>query len=84
MKVTFEYPVTFSTVDRAFTGAGIPPIPEDANRQAVGDNRVAYIGVTGEAWEHFVGNGTSQTSETYYWPALDLCPRAWARDVVAK
>ena len=83
MKVTFNYPVTFSTVDRAFTGAGIP-IPEDAVRLAVGDHVVAYLGVTGEAWECFLGNGTSETSETYYWPSLDLCPRAWAKDMVAK
>ena len=85
MKVTFEQPVTFSTLDRAFTGAGIPVPPVDAVRLTVGDHVVAYISVTtGEVWECFLGKGTSETSQTYYWPSIDLCPRAWAKDMVAK
>ena len=80
MKVTFEYRVTFSTVDRAFTGAGIPPIPEDAKRLVVGSHTVAYVSTNGEAWECFLGRGTSEMSKTYYWPSLSLCPRAWAQE----
>jgi hypothetical protein len=81
MKVEFQSPVAFSTIHRAFTGEGIPPIPADATRLVVGANTVAYIGDTGEAWEEFLGHGTTQTSQTFYWPSLDMCPRAWARGV---
>lgn len=81
MKIKFKYPVTFSTIDRAFTGAGIPPIPEDATRLVVSDSTVAFVSGTGEVWECFFGNGTSETSQTFYWPALDMCPRAWADKV---
>ena len=84
MKITFEKPVSFSTLDNAFTGAGIPSIPEDAHRYAVGPTTTAYVSNTGEVWECFAGNGTSQTSQTFYWPALALCPRAWAQELVAK
>ena len=80
MKVEFEKPVTFSTLHRAFTGEGIPPIPEDAKRVAVSSRTTAYLSTTGEAWECFAGNGTSLSSQTFYWPALDLCPRAWAQE----
>jgi hypothetical protein len=79
MKVEFKKPVTFSTTHRAFVGDGIPSIPEDAYRLVVGANTVVYVSPRGEAWECFIGNGTSQTSQTYYWPSLDMCPRAWAR-----
>lgn len=81
MKVTFKYPVTFSTVDRAFVGEGIPPIPEDARRLVVGEKTVVYIAPSGEAWECFVGNGTSGTSQTFYWPSIGMCPRAWAQEL---
>lgn len=80
MKVKFARPVTFSTIDLAFTGEGIPPIPSDADRLVVSANIVAYIAPSGEAWEVFFGNGTSEKSETYYWPYLRLCPRAWAQE----
>ena len=80
MKVEFEKPVTFSTLHRAFTGAGIPSIPADATRLEVGDHTIAYVSASGEAWECFAGNGTSQTSQTFYWPSLAMCPRAWARE----
>jgi hypothetical protein len=83
MKVEFKLPVNFSTIHRAFTGEGIPPIPADATRLVVGDHAVAYIAPTGEAWECFIGGGTTQTSCTYYWPTLDMCPRAWARGLTA-
>ncbi len=78
MKVKFEKPVAFSTIHRAFTGPGIPPIPEDATMLVVSSTTVAYVSQTGEVWECFAGNGTSSTSQTFYWPALALCPRAWA------
>ncbi len=78
MKVEFEKPVVFSTIDHSFTGEGIPPIPEDAHRLVVGDHTIAYLTQSGEAWECFIGNGTTETSRTYYWPCLSLCPRAWA------
>ncbi len=78
MKVEFKYPVEFSTIHRAFTGPGIPPIPEDAHRLVVGDHTIVYLSQTGEAWECFAGNGTTETSQTYYWPTLAMCPRAWA------
>ena len=80
MKVEFKNQVTFSTLHRAFTGAGIPPIPEDATHIKVGDHTVAYIGPSGDAWECFIGNGTSETSQTYYWPDIGMCPRAWAQE----
>ena len=79
MKVHFEHPVSFSTIDRAFTGAGIPPIPEDADRLVVSAHTVAYLAPTGEVWECFLGNGTSSRSKTYYWPSLAMCPREWAQ-----
>ncbi len=78
MKVEFKYPVVFSTVDHSFTGEGIPPIPEDATMLVVSSTTIAYLSQSGEAWECFTGNGTSKTSQTYYWPTLSLCPRAWA------
>ncbi len=80
MKVKFEKPVVFSTIDHSITGPGIPPIPEDATRLVVSSTTVAYLSQTGEGWECFAGNGTSSTSQTYYWPCLALCPRAWAED----
>lgn len=80
MKVRFEQPVAFSTLTNAFTGDGIPPIPSDARRVKVSDHTTAYISHTGEVWEHFCGVGTTEMSETYYWPALDLCPRDWVQD----
>ncbi len=80
MKVEFKYPVVFSTIDRSFAGPGIPPIPEDSHRLVVSDHAVAYLGQSGEVWECFFGNGTSETSQTFYWPCLALCPRAWAED----
>ena len=79
MKVVFEKPVTFSTFHRAFTGEGIPPIPDDATRLEVDDHTIAYVSARGEAWECFFGYGTTEASHTFYWPALDMCPRAWAR-----
>ena len=79
MKVVFEKPVTFSTIHRAFTGAGVPLIPEDAVRLVVGEHTVVYVSPRGEAWECFVGSSTSETSETFYWPTLAMCPRAWAQ-----
>jgi hypothetical protein len=79
MKVEFKKPVTFSTIHRAFIGEGVPSIPEDAYRLVVGANTVVYVSPRGEAWECFIGNGASETSETYYWPALAMCPREWAR-----
>jgi hypothetical protein len=79
MKIEFKESVKFSTIHRAFTGEGIPPIPEDARRLAVTEHTVAYIAPTGEAWAHFDGSGTTQTSQTYYWPTIEMCPRAWAR-----
>ena len=78
MKIHFEKPVTFSNIHRAFMGDGIPPIPEDARRLAVSSNTIAYVSSRGEAWECYLGNGTSEKSKTYYWPTLDMCPRAWA------
>ena len=84
MKIKFEKPVAFSTIDRAFTGDGVPPIPADATSLAVGAHTIAYVSPTGEAWECFTGGGTSLTSQTYYWPALDMCPRAWAAELAAK
>ena len=79
MKIDFEKPVTFSTIHRAFSGDGIPPIPKDARRIAVSPTTTAYVNpITGEAWECYVGSGTSETSKTFYWPSLALCPRAWA------
>ncbi len=80
MKVEFEQPVVFSTVNRAFTGPGIPPIPEDSHRLVVSDHAVAFLGQSGEVWECFfgIGIGTTEKSKTYYWPCLSLCPRAWA------
>ena len=80
MEIKFKMPVTFSTIHQAFSGAGIPPIPEDATRLVVSSSTVAYVSSTGEVWECYLGNGTSQTSHTYYWPARDLCPRAWAEE----
>ena len=80
MKTEFTKPVTFSTNSRAFTGEGIPSIPTDATRLSVGDHTTAYVAVTGEAWESFNGEGASEMSETYYWPSLDMCPRAWAKE----
>ena len=84
MKVEFKTHVVFSTIDRAFTGDGIPPIPEDATSLAVGAHTIAYVSASGEAWECFAGGGTSLTSQTYYWPVLDMCPRAWAEELAAK
>ena len=80
MKVKFEKPVIFSTIDASFTGDGIPPIPDNAYRIAVGVNTVAYVGHTGEVWECYVGKGTSETSQTLYWPTIGMCPRAWAQE----
>ncbi len=51
MEVKFEKPVVFSTIHRAFTGPGIPPIPEDAHRLVVGDHTIVYLGHSGEAWD---------------------------------
>ena len=79
MKVHFKKPVEFSTLTRAFTGEGIPAIPKNARRIKVSDRVVAYIGDTGEVWEFFDGRGASSTSETYYWPSLEMCPRTWAK-----
>ena len=81
MNIEFNLPVKFSTIHRAFTGDGIPQIPDDAVRLLVGDHVVAYVSANGEAWECFTGNGTSETSQTYYWPDLGLCPRAWAQEL---
>ena len=81
MKVEFEKPVTYSTIDRAFTGEGIPPIPEDAASLTVSAHTVVYISPRGEAWECYVGKGTSELSQTFYWPSLGLCPRAWVEAV---
>ena len=80
MKVEFRLPVVFSTIDRAFTGAGIPPVPEDAAHRQVSATTVAFISPSGEAWEVFFGNGTAERSHTLYWPSLALCPRAWAHE----
>ena len=82
MEVEFKKPVTFSTIHRAFTGEGVPLIPEDAVRLVVGAHTVVYVAPGGEAWECFVGDGTSETSQTYYWPTLALCPRAWASSFI--
>ena len=79
MKVEFTKAVEFSINDYAFTGEGIPSIPEHATRIAVGGHTVAYVAVTGEAWETFNGAGTTRKSQTYYWPSITLCPRAWAQ-----
>ena len=79
VKVEFELPVTFSTITRAFTGAGIPAIPADARRVKVSERVTAYISQTGEVWEFFNGKGASEKSEMYYWPTLEMCPRAWAQ-----
>ena len=79
MIVEFERPVAFSTLSRAFSGEGIPPIPEKARRIKVNDHTTAYIARSGEAWECFIGNGTTETSKTLYWPSLCMCPRAWAK-----
>ena len=81
MKVEFESPVAFSTLHRAFSGEGIPPIPANARRIKVSDHTTAYVARSGEAWECFIGNGTTETSQTLYWPSLDMCPRAWAETV---
>ena len=81
MEVEFKGPVVFSTLHRAFVGEGIPPIPADAVRRKVGTNTIAYV-AGDEAWECFVGAGTSETSQTYYWPTLALCPRAWTRSFI--
>ena len=78
MKVKFDEPVVFSTIDNAFYGGGIPPIPEDATRYAVSPTTTVYVSPRGEAWECFAGNGTSESSQTFYWPDVALCPRAWA------
>lgn len=83
MKVEFTKPVSFSTLACAFTGAGIPAIPADATRMVVSGHTTAYVAVTGEAWECFDGSGTTETSETYYWPTLGLCPRSWAQEAAA-
>ena len=80
MKIKFENPVEFSTLHRAFTGEGIPPIPNDAVRLEVGPSTVAYVSTNGEVWECFAGNGASLTSQTFYWPTLDMCPRLWAQE----
>ena len=80
MKIEFTKPVEFSTLSLAFSGEGVPAIPEDATRMRVGDYTTAYVAVTGEAWERFNGSGTTEGSETYYWPALWMCPRAWAEE----
>lgn len=80
MKVEFKDSVEFSTLHRAFVGDGIPPIPEDATTMLVGDRTVAYLGQTGEVWESFFGKGTTQSSQTFYWPDIGLCPRAWAQE----
>ena len=71
-----------SAVDNSFTGDGIPPIPEDARRLAVSDRVVAYISDRDEVWECYIGNGTTQSSQTYYWPSLGLCPRDWAQEAI--
>jgi hypothetical protein len=83
MKVEFKKPVTFSVLHHAFIGDGIPPIPKDADCFTVG-NAVVYLSDTGEAWECFVGKGSSETSQTYYWPELGMCPRAWAQEKLAQ
>jgi len=80
MKVEFKGPVVFSTLHRAFVGDGVPSIPENATKLVVSDHTVAYVNDRGEVWECFLGNGTSETSQTFYWPSLDMCPRAWARE----
>ena len=79
MKVKFKGPVDFSTRTRAFTGEGIPPIPEGARQIRVNDHTTAYVARSGEAWECFIGNGTTETSKTLYWPSLCMCPRPWAK-----
>ena len=84
MKVTFNKRVSFSTLHRAFTGAGVPPIPADATMVTVDDHTVAYVADSGEAWEVFLGVGTSEMSQTFYWPDLGLCPREWAKKLVAE
>lgn len=84
MKVEFTKAVEFSTNDGAFTGEGIPQIPEGATRLVAGDRTTAFVAATGEAWERYNGRGTATTSRTYYWPALVMCPRAWAKEKAAK
>ena len=83
MKIEFTKPVSFSTISLAFAGEGIPPVPADAARIVVSNTTTAYVAVTGEAWECFNGRGTTETSETYYWPSLEICPRAWAKELAA-
>lgn len=84
MKVEFTRPVAFSTLSFAFTGEGIPAIPADAMRRAVSSHTTAYVAANGEAWEKFNGRGTTEASETYYWPTLAMCPRRWAQDEAGK
>ena len=78
MRVTFNGPVKFDTLDSSFTGDGIPPIPRGAQMVSVSPHTSAYLAQTGEAWEVFRGHGTTETSETYYWPHVNFCPREWA------
>lgn len=81
MKVKFEKPVSFSTLDHSFTGEGIPTIPKDVKPVRVGNTIVVFLAPTGEVWECFVGNGTTLASETAYWPHVRLCPRAWVEEL---
>lgn len=73
----------FSTLHLAFTGEGIPPISEDATPIRVASNTIVFVNSRGEAWESFVGKGTSLKSQTFYWPDLGMCPRAWAEQARA-